>query len=418
LTFLVLQASLEPRWRAIRPGPRVALMHFRLPLVNAIPEELVVELERGAAYASSHLRRLQLSADRREAVIECADGTQAEVIDKVRRHVEVLVATFRSPGAPEELARGVRRDDGPIVSDAFAELERRRWVRALGRGQVALTGGAFALRRFLDEAVRDFARARFGAEEQDHPALIDTEVLARCGYFSSFPHSVCLVSHLAEDFDAIEAFRAANADGESLRVPDPGAMRHSDAALRPAVCLPVYRALEGETLPEGGVTVTTSGKAFRYESSNLQGMHRLWDFSMREIVFAGSAEVVHGRRPRVVEAVVSLMNEWDLGFRLESASDPFFATVRGTKALWQRTRDLKYEMLVDVGATAGTVAVGSLNFAGTLFGHAFGIRTREGEAATTACVGFGLERLVLALFSQHGFDPGRWPGAMREVVFG
>ena len=56
--------------------------------------------------------------------------------------------------------------------------------------------------------------------------------------------------------------------------------------------------------------------------------------------------------------------------------------------------------------------------AGTLFGHAFGIRTHEGEIATTACVGFGLERLVLALFSQHGFEPRRWPRAMREVVFG
>jgi seryl-tRNA synthetase len=392
-------------------------MHFRLPLANAIPHELVVELERGAAYASTHLSRLQLSDDRRVAEIECADGTQAEVADKVRKHVDALVATFRSPGAPEELARGVRRDEGP-VSDALADLERRKWVRALGRGQVALAGGAFALMRFLDEAVRDVARARFGAEEQDHPALIDSEVLTRCKYFSSFPHSVCLVSHLAEDFDAIEAFRAANTESDSLRVPDPSAMKHGDAALRPAVCIPVYRALEGETLPEGGVTVTTSGKAFRYESSNLRGMHRLWDFSMREIVFAGSADFVLGRRARVVEAVVSLMREWDLGFRLESASDPFFATVRGTKALWQRTRDLKYEMLVDAGANVGTLAVGSINFAGTLFGHAFSIRTHEGDPAATACVGFGLERLVLALFSQHGFDSRRWPRGMREVVFG
>lgn len=418
LTSRVEQASLKSGGGPAVSAPRSGRMHFRLPLANAIPDELVVELERGAAYASAHLRRLQLSSDRRAAEIECADGTQAEVTDKVRKHVDALVATFRPPGALEELARGVRRDEGPVIADALAELERRRWVRALGRGQVALAGGAFALRRFIDEAVRDVGRARFGAEEQDYPALIDTEVLSRCKYFSSFPHSVCLVSHLAEDFDAIEAFRAANTDSDSLRVPDPGALNHSDAALRPAVCLPVYRALEGETLPQGGVTITTSGKAFRYESKNLQGMHRLWDFSMREIIFAGSVDFVLERRGQVVDAVVSLMKEWDLAFRLESASDPFFATVRGTKALWQRTRDLKYEMLVDVGAEAGTLAAGSINLAGTLFGHAFGIRTHQGDPATTACVGFGLERLVLALFSQHGFDPPRWPRAMREVVFG
>jgi seryl-tRNA synthetase len=188
------------------------------------------------------------------------------------------------------------------------------------------------------------------------------------------------------------------------------------AVLRPAICLPVYRALEGSSVAAGGLVITTAGRAFRYESSNMEGIERLWDFSMREIVFVGSAEEVEHQRARMADAVCSLMEEWDLGFRLVAASDPFFATVRGTKALWQRTRALKYEVLVDTGGN--TVAAGSINFAGTLFGDAFHIRTDAGDIATTACVGFGLERLILALFSQHGFEPGRWPTAMREVVFG
>jgi len=393
-------------------------MNFRLSFENAIHDELVAELEKGAAYATAHLQRFRITADRRGADIECAEGFEAEVTEKVRKHVAAMVATFRSLGEPEELVRSARLDEGPVDGNAFAELERRRWVRRLGPGQVGFAGGAVALKRFLDEAVRDVARTRFGAEEEDYPALLEPDVLARCGYFSSFPHSVCLVSHLAEDFDGIEAFRAANTDSDSLRVPDPAAMTHTDAALRPAVCLPVYRALEGTTLPPGGLTITTAGKAFRYESRNMEGIQRLWDFSMREIVFVATAEVVHERRARIIDAVCSLMKEWDVGFRLVSASDPFFATVRGTKALWQRSRGLKHEVLVDVGSGAASVAAGSINMAGTLFGHAFGIRTHEGDIATTACVGFGLERLVLALFSQHGFEPRRWPRAMQEVVFG
>jgi hypothetical protein len=137
---------------------------------------------------------------------------------------------------------------------------------------------------------------------------------------------------------------------------------------------------------------------------------------MREIVLAGSAAFVEEQRARLIDAVTALMRRWDLAFRLVSASDPFFATVRGTKALWQRARGLKHEMVVDVGT--GPIAAGSINVAGTLFGDAFRISTHDGQVATTACVGFGLERLVLALFSQHGFEPGRWPVAMREVVFG
>lgn len=391
-------------------------MQVRLTFQQVIHEELVAELEKGAVYTSSRLERFRITPDRRGADIECAEEARDEVVAKVQRYVDAVVATFRSFGEPEELARTARRDELPIASDAFAELTRRRWIRPLGRGQVGFAGGAFALKRLLDDTVRDLARASFGAQDEDYPALIDPDVLARAGYLGSFPQSVCLVSHLTEDFDAIEAFRAANTECGSLHVPDPGALEHSHAALRPAVCLPVYRALEGTSLPAEGLVVTTAGKAFRYESGNMEGLSRLWDFSMREIVFAGSATFVEEQRARVIDAVTALMRRWDLSFRLVSASDPFFATVRGTKALWQRSRGLKHEMVVDVGT--GAIAAGSVNVAGTLFGNAFRISTHDGELATTACVGFGLERLVLALFSQHGFEPARWPSTMREVVFG
>jgi hypothetical protein len=391
-------------------------MHVRLPFSEAIPEELVAELEKGAAHASARLERFRVTADRRAADLECADGAADEVVAKLRRYVDAVLASFRSLGEPEELARRARDDAQPIAADAYAELVRRRWVRPLGRGQVGFAGGAFALKRHLDDDVRALAKATFGAEDEDYPALLDPTALARAGYAASFPQSLCLVAHLREDFDAIEAFRAANVESPSLRVPDPAALAHEHAALRPAVCLPVYQARGGTTVPAGGVVVTTAGKAFRYESSNMEGLARLWDFSMREIVFVGSSRFVEAERARSIELVGELMRRWDLGFRLVSASDPFFATVRGAKALWQRARGSKHEVLVDVGT--GPIAVGSVNAAGTVYGHAFGIATHEGDAATTACVGFGLERLVLALFAQHGFEPSRWPATLREVVFG
>jgi hypothetical protein len=34
--------------------------------------------------------------------------------------------------------------------------------------------------------------------------------------------------------------------------------------------------------------------------------------------------------------------------------------------------------------------------------------------AHTACLGFGLERIVIALFKTHGFDPADWPEAIRQ----
>jgi len=386
-------------------------MHFRLEFENAIDEELVPELEKSAPYASDKLERLRVAPDRCGADVQCPDGTSIEEVRaKALALVRAMTERYRSLGPAEELGRRARRDDGPLEPGAFAELERRGWARAIGRGQVALAGGALALKERLDTDVRDVARARFGAVEEDHPTLLDAEVLARCGYFGSFPQSVCLVSHLREDFDGIESFRRANVESASLRVPEPSALA-TDAVLRPAVCIPIYRSRQGTTLPAGGVALTSTGRCYRYESRNMEGMRRLWDFSMREIVFLGNAEA---KRASILESMTALGEQWDLSFRIASASDPFFATVRATKALWQRTRAAKYELVVDAGVP---LAAGSVNFAGALFGEAFGI-TYGGAPATTACVGFGLERLVLALYVQHGFDRARWPRELGEVALG
>ena len=45
------------------------------------------------------------------------------------------------------------------------------------------------------------------------------------------------------------------------------------------------------------------------------------------------------------------------------------------------------------------------------------IKTSDGETANTACLGFGLERCVMALFQTHGFDPGLWPREVRSRLW-
>ena len=43
------------------------------------------------------------------------------------------------------------------------------------------------------------------------------------------------------------------------------------------------------------------------------------------------------------------------------------------------------------------------------FSATWGLHTENGEAAHTACVAFGMDRLALALFSTHGFELALWP---------
>jgi seryl-tRNA synthetase len=62
-------------------------------------------------------------------------------------------------------------------------------------------------------------------------------------------------------------------------------------------------------------------------------------------------------------------------------------------------------------------AVSSFNYHGEKFGSAFGIMTHDGQTAHTACLGFGLERVVMALFRTHGYDPKSWPASVRARLW-
>jgi hypothetical protein len=47
------------------------------------------------------------------------------------------------------------------------------------------------------------------------------------------------------------------------------------------------------------------------------------------------------------------------------------------------------------------------------FGHTSGITTAAGETAHSTCIGFGVDRIALALFHCHGIDPAEWPANVR-----
>jgi seryl-tRNA synthetase len=168
--------------------------------------------------------------------------------------------------------------------------------------------------------------------------------------------------------------------------------------------------------------VTTVGKCFRYESTNITGLDRLWDFTMREIVLVGTDDEVSQRRMKGIELVKEQIERWDLQAEVESANDPFFSAAYATKTYAQLRGDLKFELRLTVepgpNGEARSLACGSFNLHDNFFGRTFSIKASNGEPAFTGCIAWGLERWVLACFTQHGFEPARWPEAVRAKVWG
>jgi seryl-tRNA synthetase len=85
-------------------------------------------------------------------------------------------------------------------------------------------------------------------------------------------------------------------------------------------------------------------------------------------------------------------------------------------AVNQRDQRLKFELLIPIESEENPTACLSFNYHQDHFGKTFGLTTEDGEVAHTACVGFGHERVILALLKHHGTDVARWPASVRAAL--
>jgi seryl-tRNA synthetase len=187
----------------------------------------------------------------------------------------------------------------------------------------------------------------------------------------------------------------------------------SQVMMTPAICYPLYPTATG-TLPEGGRRVDLQGYAFRHEPSDDPA--RMQIFRMHEFVRIGSPAQALEHRNFWLEKGAEIFGCVGLAVEPVIANDPFFGRGGKVQKAMQREQNLKYEFVIPICSTEKPTAIGSCNYHLDHFGVAFDIRTHDGEVAHSACVGFGLERVALALFKTHGFELAQWPGQVRDVL--
>lgn len=187
----------------------------------------------------------------------------------------------------------------------------------------------------------------------------------------------------------------------------------TEVMLTPAACYPLYPTAKG-SLPETGRTVDLRSFVFRHEPS--VDPARMQIFRQREYVRLGTAEQALAHRDYWLRRGEEMLRAVGLHVTPTVANDPFFGRGGRMMAAAQKEQDLKYELLAPVASTEKLTAVASCNYHLDHFGHTFGIQTSDGKPAHSACVGFGLERIALALFRQHGFAPKHWPAEVRQVL--
>jgi seryl-tRNA synthetase len=187
----------------------------------------------------------------------------------------------------------------------------------------------------------------------------------------------------------------------------------SEVMMTPAICYPLYPSATG-TLPPGGRRVDLQGYAFRHEPS--VDPARMQIFRMHEFVRLGTPDEALAHRDHWITLGQEIFHSVGLPTQPVVANDPFFGRGGKVQKAIQREQNLKYEFVVPICSEEKPTAIGSSNYHLDHFGAAFGIRTHDGAVAHSACVGFGLERVALALFRTHGLDVAAWPREVRDVL--
>jgi seryl-tRNA synthetase len=272
------------------------------------------------------------------------------------------------------------------------------------------SGGFEAVLEGLDRFITGLGRDE-AAEVIRFPPAMSRSQFEASGYMRGFPQLAGTIHCFCGDERQHRALLACIAEGRDWTE----GQKAGDAVLTPAACYPVYPVIAARgTLPAGGATVDVLSWCFRNEPS--ADPARLRMFRMREYVRIGAPEAVLEFRRRWLDRAPEIAAALGLEAAVDLANDPFFGRAGQLRADSQREQGLKFELLIPVGDAARPTACMSFNYHQDLFGTLCGLRLPDGGTAHTGCVGFGMERLTLALFRRHGFEAARWPAPVRRAL--
>ena len=390
-------------------------MTHSVRLDKDIPADLVEEFLKKLSYISESLTSYDLDPAARNSVsFELRpghDGQSELVSTRIREVADKLCKGRRQPKVKVLVSRKDR--DISFSSDPHPMLESMDEIHKYGEGWFGFGPRLVELMNLFDRDVQAIAD-RMPAVPHQFPTLIGADVMDLCRYLRSFPSALTMVSHLREDLVAIQDFaKIAAWDGEQL-VCDPKGLSTIQCLLAPSICFHYYAWLKDRKIDT--TCVTAIGKCFRFESKSMAGLERLWDFTMREVIFAGPGKYVLDQRQRVVDESAALLDKWGLAYEIKSATDPFFIEDYAAMTAFQLAFDLKFEVLAPLPYKHKDLAIGSFNYHQDFFGRSFEITGNSGEPIHTSCVGFGLERVALAFLAQHGLDPKKWPAAIADQI--
>lgn len=278
-------------------------------------------------------------------------------------------------------------------------------------GMFSLSRQALFLFEYFESSFCGFINNEFADDDCDivhkiYPVLLPVSAYKKTGYLKRTPQyaifccSACENMKILKEIDKID-----NNEYKSI-------VNNPNYALSPSACFHVYEELKDKVLPNKTI-VTFTQSVFRNEGRfNFKEFGRMRDYHVREIVFIGDEYFVESTRERLLEATKNFVNELQLDAKITIASDPFILPRMQKFKKVQAVDRSKYELRLSYNSEED-MSVASFNLHGTAFTSPFNIKVNNADTVT-GCVGYGLERFVLAFLSQYGENVRDWPEQIKK----
>ena len=299
--------------------------------------------------------------------------------------------------------------------DPISSLLESNDVKRVAKGLFMFQGDFLKIFQKINGYLKNLAISRYNAIEQEYPTIWPIDIFKKVEYFKEFPQFAMLITTVKESYNARKNFSELyNSTKDYEKVDIDQNLDDCKYGLEPSVCNTCYYLLSESKFHENTV-YTTYNKVFRNEFSKTDSLDRLTNFSVRDIMFVGDEQFVLTVRQKLIEDLAKLLAYFHIDCKIESANDPFFSSEIDRK-LFQYSFGLKYELLATIPHSNNLLAIGSVNLHLDTFGKAFNIRLKDDTQAMSGCIGIGFERIVYALFCQHGPLTDKWPKDLKEKL--
>lgn len=207
------------------------------------------------------------------------------------------------------------------------------------------------------------------------PALIESKILEKCGYFKTIPNNITNISIISPmNLEDVALTGEVKSDY----------FENTEYYLTPAACLHFYPILS-QRKDIRNELITTKARVYRYENGQFENGRRLWDFTVREFVAVGSFEYVNNFLKDFKIKALEFIKKYYENAELKAANDNFYPTNENNmKQRIQKNNQLKFELVWD------DLALASFNYHEFHFSKEFGFDNNK--TVVTGCVGFGLDR--------------------------